>query len=238
MSHKTTLSKEEIYLTFDEISPTYDLINKILSLGIDKYWRRCVVKCIPSKISLKILDLATGTADQAISVLQRRDNVSLIGVDLSHTMIEIGEKKVKKKGFSNRMLFKIASACSLPFEDLTFDFITISFGIRNIDSLSHAMKEMHRVLKPGGTLLILEFSLPKNKLIRSLHLFYLKHILPKIGGLLSGNKNAYQYLNETIQSFPYGKGLCDLLKEEGFHHVQHKPLSFGIVTLYIASKDL
>lgn len=238
MSHKTTLSKEEIYLTFDEISSTYDLINKILSFGIDNYWRNSVVKWIPQKISLKILDIATGTADQALCILKKRENASIIGVDLSESMMSYGEKKAKKRGFSDRILFKVANACSLPFENGTFDFTTISFGIRNLSHLSHGIKEMFRVLKPGGTALILEFSKPKNGLIKNFHLLYLRYLLPKIGALFSGNKMAYTYLNETIENFPCGKSLCDILKKEGFHQVQHKQLSFGIVTLYIASKDL
>lgn len=238
MPQRTTLSKDEIYLTFDEISPTYDLINKILSFGIDRYWRRCVVKSIPKKISLKILDLATGTADQALAVLEKRENASVIGVDLSEGMMSLGEKKARKRGFSDRILFKIASATSLPFENGSFDFITMSFGIRNISSLSMGIKEMLRLLRPGGTALILEFSLPKNRFLRRVHLFYIRYILPAIGGALSGNKKAYDYLNQTIETFPSGKSLCDLLKQEGFHHVKAKLLSFGIVTLYIASKDL
>jgi demethylmenaquinone methyltransferase / 2-methoxy-6-polyprenyl-1,4-benzoquinol methylase len=228
-------SRENIHQLFNEISPTYDLVNRILSLGIDHYWRRKISSLIPKKDSIHFLDLATGTGDQLFSILKRKPNATAVGIDLAEEMLEIAKIKAKKHSFEKKATFQVASATELPFKENTFDYLTMSFGIRNIPCIKTCFKEMHRVLKPGGTLFILEFSLPKNTLIRSSYLLYLRHILPKIGRLISKHPKAYTYLNQTIETFPHGKLFCDLLNEEGFH-TTFQPFTFGIVNLYSAVK--
>lgn len=230
-----TLPKAHIHQVFNKIAPTYDLINKILSLGIDRYWRGKVADHLSKDIPIELLDLATGTGDQIFSICKRRKNMSTAtGIDMAEEMLK--KAFTKAEAYKKPISFKKADALALPFGDGSFNAITMSFGIRNVTSLEKCFSEMHRVLQKQGHLCILEFSLPKNKLFRSIYLFYLRHLLPRIGGWLSKNKEAYSYLNQTIESFPYGKAFCDLLKNSGFKSVSYKPLSFGIVTLYMASK--
>ena len=217
-------------LMFDRIAKRYDFINRVLSCGIDIYWRRFLIKEIPSG-EIRLLDIACGTGDQLFSILQKRKNIALAkGIDLSTGMLEVA----KKKGAADSFL--VGDAKALPFEEKSFDAATISFGIRNIDEPLVALKEMHRILSPKGRALILEFSLPSSRLIAPLYLFYLRHILPFIGNFLSKDKEAYSYLSKTIESFPYGIDFVNLMKEAGFTQATSKPLSFGIATLYVGVK--
>ncbi len=219
---------------FNQISPTYDLLNRILSFGIDKRWRKQLVTHLPPQKTLKLLDLATGTCDQLIALLDNANaEIHAIGIDIAEEMLNIGKEKLR--GRPNVEL-QAASAASLPFADNSFDCATISFGIRNMENVETCLKEIHRTLKPGGRLLILEFSLPKNRWIRAGSLFYLRTLLPKLGGLISKNKNAYTYLNQTIEQFPYGEQFCALLEGAGFTEVQCTPLTFGIASLYQGDK--
>jgi len=233
----STLEKTSIPLTFNKISKRYDLVNRILSFGIDLYWRKKVHRYLPIHPSIRLLDLATGTADQIISIMNATRNVkSVIGIDLAADMLSIGKRKIQHKPYSHQISLLEADACSLPLNEDTVDCVTMSFGIRNVPDVQKCMREMHRVLAHRGRALILEFSMPKNNLVRFFHLFYLRKILPVIGGLLSRNKDAYTYLNKTIEAFPSGKTFCALLEEAGFTNVQAVPLTFGIATLYIAEK--
>lgn len=232
------MEKEHIWRTFDTIAPTYDRINRILSLGIDLLWRKKMGTFLPEGEKLKLLDCASGTADQLLSLLKRHPQIgSAIASDLSKEMLAIGEKKVAKSPFREKVRFMEADACSLPFEEASFDCVTISFGIRNVPDVSKALTEFYRVLKPGGRLLILEFSQPKAKWLRGLFLFYLRHVLPKVGGLLSGNRKAYAYLNSSIEGFPYGKEFSSLLERANFSSATHLPLSCGIATIYTGDKS-
>ena len=217
-------------LMFDRIAKRYDFINRVLSCGIDIYWRRFLIKEIPDW-QIKLLDIACGTGDQLLAILKKRKNITLAkGLDLSTGMLEIA----KKKGSPD--YFLVGDAKALPFGDESFDAASISFGIRNIDEPLIALKEMHRILSAKGKALVLEFSLPKNLLARSVYLFYLRHILPFVGNFLSKDKEAYSYLSKTIESFPYGSDFVDLMKEAGFTQATSKPLSFGIATLYVGVK--
>jgi len=232
---KNNLSKENIYLIFNQIASTYDKINKILSLGIDRMWRKALCRHIPQNLPLTILDLATGTGDQAFEILRKCPLASITGVDKAQKMLDVASQKAKSCSVSN-IHFIEADAADLPFEDSVFDFVTLSFGIRNFSSLENSLGEILRVLKNQGSLLILEFGIPASAIMRSFYFFYLRKILPKIGGFLSQHHQAYQYLNESIEEFPSGDSLCRLLKNYGFDEVKYTSLSFGIVNLYIGRK--
>jgi demethylmenaquinone methyltransferase/2-methoxy-6-polyprenyl-1,4-benzoquinol methylase len=233
---KNNLSKENIYLIFNQIATTYDKINKVLSLGVDQLWRKALCRPIPRNVPLSILDLATGTGDQAFEILRKRPLVSITGVDKAKKMLDVASQKAKRSAASN-VHFVEADAADLPFKDSVFDYVTLSFGIRNFSSLEDSMKEILRVLKNQGSLLILEFGVPKNTLLRSCYFFYLRKILPKIGGFLSKHTQAYKYLNESIEEFPSGDSLCHLLQKNGFDEVKYTSLSFGIVNLYTGRKN-
>ncbi len=233
---KNNLSKENIHLIFNQIASTYDQINKILSLGVDRIWRKNLCNQIPEGIPLNILDLATGTGDQAFEILKKRPLVSITGADKAQKMLDIAKEKAQKKIYGPIHFLQADAAC-LPFEPATFDFVTLSFGIRNFSNLESSICEIQRVLKKGGTLLILEFGIPNNRLIRFFYFFYLRKVLPKIGGLLSSHHQAYKYLNESIEDFPSGNKLCHVIQNQGFEKVSYTCLSFGIVNLYIGRKN-
>jgi len=224
-------SRQDVWKMFDIISPTYDRINRILSLGMDQRWRKKVTQFLPERKALKILDLATGTGDQVLALLNSKVSIhSIKGIDLSTEMLELAKKKVGDKA-----QFIHADAEKLPFKDKSFDAATFSFGIRNVGAPLASLKEIHRVLNPKGRCLILEFSLPP-KPIRGFFLFYLRHILPRVGGLLSRETAAYRYLNQTIEHFPSGKDFCLIMKEAGFIRLRAIPMALGGVTLYVGDK--
>lgn len=227
----TNPSREDVWKMFDKLSPTYDKINRIVSFGMDRRWRKKVAKFLPPQKNLKILDLATGTGDQALALIQSQASIhSITGIDLSSEMLEIAKRKIPSK-----MEFIHANAEKLPFKSMSFDAATFSFGIRNVTDPLRSLKEIHRILKPKGRCLILEFSLPP-KPIRGFFLFYLRHILPRIAGLISKNYSAYRYLNQTIEHFPSGKDFCLLMKEAGFSRLREVPMNLGSVTLYVGEK--
>lgn len=222
---------------FDKIAGRYDLLNRLLSLGIDRLWRKKVAVFFPFGKDLLALDLATGTADQLIFLFEKRSNLkAAIGMDMSKRMMAIGLNKVKKKGLLKKISFNAGDTMNIPSRDNLFDVVTISFGIRNMTNVSLALDEMYRVLKSGGRVLVLEFSLPKKGIFRDVYLIYLRNILPKIGALISGDPGSYKYLNKTIETFPYGKKFCDLLACSGFSNVTCHPLTFGIATIYQGDK--
>ncbi len=228
-------TRNNVWKMFNDISPTYDRINRILSFGFDKGWRKKVAKHLPEKDQIKVLDLACGTADQIICLMENSHQIDEIyGVDPAKKMLEIGANKLKDKFYKGQVKFSHGSAEKIPFEDNSFDVVTISFGIRNVEFLSEGFKEIRRVLKPGGRLLVLEFSLPEHPLIKKAHLFYLRKVLPIIGGLLSQKKDSYEYLNKTIETFPYGKSFLTLLKDNGFKNRSAHPLFLGAVSIYVA----
>lgn len=230
-------SREKVWLMFDRIASRYDLLNRILSFGQDIRWRKKVARHLKEKNGQFLLDMATGTADQILFLLQKSQKIeSAIGMDMSEKMLEIGREKIKKRQLDNRVELKTGDATDIPATSDTFDVVTITFGIRNVIDVQKGLGEMYRVLKPGGRALILEFSLPKNRLFRSLYLFYFRHILPKIGGLLSGDSYAYSYLNQTVETFPYGEAFCELMRHVHFQEVKGTPLWFGIATIYQGDK--
>jgi len=232
----STPSRNEIWKMFNQISSTYDKINRILSLGMDQRWRRKVANFLPAKKNLKILDLATGTADQLIALFENSIFIEkAIGIDLAQEMLHIGQKKLDQKSYGKKIELREADAQKLPFEAESFDATTFSFGIRNVSNPLTSLQEIHRILKPDGVSLILEFALPSSKL-RWAHLFYLRYILPRMGAFFSKNKSAYRYLNETIETFPQGEAFCSLLKQAGFRNVKIHKMGLGAVALYMGEK--
>ena len=222
---------------FSKIAPVYDFLNHFLSLGIDIYWRKRLVKVMePTQKNPIILDLATGTMDVAKEIEKRfkNNNPFIFGIDLSLKMLKQGKKKINK----SKIFALCGNAKNLPFKSATVDFVTIAFGIRNINPRSQTYKEVLRVLKPGGKFLILEFASTKKKILFGLYNLYLNHLLPQIGNLISKDPRAYTYLSETIKKFPLAKNLQMELVEVGFRDVSYVPLTFGIVNLYIAKAPI
>lgn len=234
MNKKTTFEKAQSWQIFDQIHSRYDLINRILSFGSDLRWRKKLHAYLPKQEKIYLLDVATGSADQILTLLKSSDRIEkAVGIDLSKKMLELAQNKTSAYPHVH---FQQADALAIPFPDSRFDCVTCSFGIRNVSHVEKALQEMHRTLKPNGRLMILEFSLPKSLIFKKLHLFYLRSCLPLIGGIFSKNIQAYRYLNQTIETFPYGSAFCDLLKKVSFKNVRVKTLSFGAVSLYIADK--
>lgn len=229
-------SRSEIWKMFDTISGTYDRVNRCMTFGLDKYWRNTLSSHLPAGENLQVLDCATGTGDQILSLLKTPSIEKITGVDLAEEMLAIGRKKIAGHPLQNKVEFVRSCALSLPFAEDRFDCITLSFGIRNVLDVGACLQELLRVLKPGGRLLILETSLPKNPVIRLLHLTYLRTILPTIGGWISRKKYAYRYLHKTAETFPCGERFCHMLQEAGFVSVKHRPLTLGAVSVYIADK--
>lgn len=229
--------KKSAYVTelFDQIAPTYDGINRILSMGIDKMWRKAMLKHIPQKPNQVLVDLATGTADQIIAMAKSPFVEKLYGFDLSTQMLLLGQEKLIKKKLDKKSCLQIGNALAIPLPDQFCDIATISFGIRNVQDPLKCLQEMHRILKPGGICCILEFSLPPTKIVRATYLLYLRHILPKIGTILSKNREAYTYLNTTIESFPSGEAFLRLMHTAGFSSCKATPLTLGIASLYLGA---
>lgn len=229
-------SKSESYRIFDAIAGRYDFINTVLSVGLHRGWRRALRRALPDRKGLECLDLATGTADVAIELSRCEKVRQIVGIDLSRGMIALGEEKIRELALKDKIRLEVGDAQKLPYASERFDVATMSFGIRNVPRTLDCLREIHRVLKPGGRCLILEFALPRSKLVRGFHLFYLRRLLPIIGRLLSGHATAYTYLNETIEEFPHGADFTALMQRAGFRGASFQSLSFGIVNLYRGDK--
>ena len=237
ISKNLVLSKSDSWKMFNAIAGRYDFLNRLLSLGQDVRWRRALKQFLPDTDKQTILDLATGTAD--VLIVLTKDNPKIhwgYGVDPAVNMLEIGRKKIQHQHLDDRLTLQQGDAQALPFSEGTFDCVTISFGIRNIPDLRLALLEMYRVTKKGGRVLILEFSKPQNPILKLGHWLYLQTIVPLVGFLFSGNFKAYTYLNQTIQTFPYGDRFCKILKQMGFVNIEPHPLLGGCATIYVAQK--
>lgn len=225
---------------FDRISGSYDKLNHLLSLNIDRRWRCRAVSEIPSTIhhpQSTILDVAIGTADLTLELLRQGKANRITGLDVSRQMMAIGEQKVAKAGYADKVTFEYGSALEMPYEDESFDVVTCAYGVRNFSDLERGLSEMYRVLKPGGQVMILEFSYPTNPLIKACYDLYFTHIMPRVGRVLSHDKTAYTYLNQSVKAFPYGEAMTQKLSTAGFTDVRFNPLSFGISTVYIGHKN-
>ena len=234
--------KQNIGSLFDRIAGRYDFLNHLLSLNIDRYWRKKAVASIKKSSNSKFLDVAIGTGDLAIEIVKQssatgnQSSVSITGIDLSTEMMRIGEEKVRKLGMQDHISFMQASALEMPFEDNSFDVVTCAYGVRNFSDLRKGLSEMHRVLKPEGQLMILEFSYPKNRFIAWCYDLYFSHILPFVGRMLSKDKTAYTYLNRSVKNFVWGEEMCQILRETGFENPKCKTMTFGITSIYNAVK--
>lgn len=228
--------KKESFKIFNEIAGTYDLLNRILSMGIDRYWRKLMIKQIPPTYGQVALDLATGTADVALELSKCPFIERIEGLDPSSEMIKRGSKKITKSLKQDKIHLFLGNGQNIERPDHSYDLTTISFGIRNYGDPQKGLEEMYRVLKPQGVSLILEFSIPTFPLIKKLYLFYFRSVLPFIGNLISGHKDAYTYLNKTAENFPYGQEFIIMMKKAGFRNIRSKPLTFGIATLYRGEK--
>lgn len=221
---------------FDRISPKYDRLNHLLSFNIDKTWRRKTAKVVAKSQPETILDLATGTADLAIALAKYNPQSHIIGVDFSEKMLAIGKEKVKKQGLENQIDLQLGDAAALPFEDQSFDAVTIAFGVRNFEDLQQGLSEICRVLKPNGQVFILEFSMPEKFPIKQAYQLYFKHILPKVGKQVSKDAWAYSYLPESVERFPKPTTFLQTLNGNGLHEATARSLTWGIATLYTAHK--
>jgi demethylmenaquinone methyltransferase / 2-methoxy-6-polyprenyl-1,4-benzoquinol methylase len=227
--------KNEVRAMFNSIARNYDLLNHLLSFGIDIVWRKRLIKELIKSSPNHVIDIATGTADLAIMAVKRKvPNVT--GVDLSENMISIGNMKLEKHLLKERILLKRGDAEALPFDDNSFDAGMVSFGIRNFENLDKGLTDIYRVLKSGSKFFILEFSQPDNVLFRKLYKFYLQYVLPLIGKIISKNSSAYNYLPESIGKFPYGREMIKILEKNGYYNCQFIPLTFQIATIYIGTK--
>lgn len=237
--HADEPSRQKVWHMFDRIAPRYDLLNRLLSFRRDVAWRRRMGTLIPPGQDLRLLDIATGTADQIISLMERHSGIArAVGVDMSEGMLGFGRQKIARLGWTDRVELKTGDAMRIPEPDATFDVATMSFGIRNVLNVTEALRDIRRVLKPGGRALILEFSTPGNALFRPVYFFYLRHILPVLGGMISGDASAYRYLNRTIETFPSGAGFCALMETAGFTRVRAVPLTFGIASIYVGDRPV
>ena len=227
--------KEEVAEMFDNISKRYDFLNHFLSLGIDKLWRRKAVRQLKDLRPKRILDLATGTGDFAIAALKLNPD-EVVGVDISQGMLDMGIQKMKKRGHDKIVKMQLADSEKLPFEDASFDALTVGFGVRNYENLEKGLSDMLRILRPGGKAVILEFSKPKKFPIKQVFGFYSKRVIPFLGKLISKDKRAYAYLPESVEAFPEGTDFETIMTKLGYKEVNSILLSGGIATIYMGLK--
>lgn len=227
--------KEQVTQMFDTISNNYDNLNRVISFGIDIKWRNRVVAILKNKKPKNILDIATGTGDLAISLIKTGAD-KIIGLDISPGMLEVGEKKVSKKKLEDVIEMVLGDSEKLPFEKDTFDAITVAFGVRNFENLELGLSEIYRVLKPSGTFVVLETSVPTQTPFKQGYGLYTKYMLPVIGKLFSKDRSAYGYLSESAAVFPYGENFNNILRKIGFIAIDNKPQTFGVASIYVATK--
>lgn len=227
--------KEQVRSMFDRIAPRYDLLNRLLSFGIDRIWRRNVVKLLKDLKTPMILDVATGTGDLAVEIC-KIDPAAVYGVDLSPQMLEVAQKKVQQKKLHMTIQLREGDSENLPFEDNFFDAVTVAFGVRNFENLGKGLAEMQRVLRPGGKLIVLEFSRPSGFPFKQFYHFYFTRILPWWGGMISKDKDAYKYLPASVLQFPEGNDFENKLRTAGLNPQKSIPQTFGIATIYVSIK--
>lgn len=228
--------KEEVREMFDNIAPKYDLLNHTLSVNIDRIWRRRVVNEVRRAKPRRILDVATGTGDLAIALARRIRDVQVMGVDLSEAMLAVARRKVEARGLDNRIVLERGDAEHLDVADASVDAATVAFGVRNFGDLAAGLRELARTIKPGGKVVILEFSRPRNRVFRALYEFYSYKILPRIGGLVSRDKRAYEYLPASVGEFPAPAVFLEMMEKAGFRNCRARSQSFGIAQIYIGER--
>ena len=227
--------KEQVATMFDNISKEYDGLNRVISFGIDVSWRKKVTKIVGKNNPKQILDIATGTGDLALMMSQLKPD-KITGLDISAGMLEVGKQKIAKAQLSDTIEMVVGDSENMPFKDNTFDAITVSFGVRNFANLDKGLTEIRRVLKPNGTFVVLETSNPTKFPFKQGYKFYTSFILPIIGKIFSRDKVAYLYLSESANSFPFGEAFDNILQKNGFTNTEYKPVTFGVATIYSATK--
>ena len=229
--------KEQVEQMFDNIAPTYDRLNHVLSFNIDRIWRRRVMRIVRRSQPAKIMDIATGTGDLAIAMAKRVDSAHILGVDLSEEMLRVAHSKVAKLGFGERISLQKGDAENLSMvADESVDVVTVAFGVRNFENLEKGLSELYRTLKRGGKLVVLEFSIPRNRLVRWVYAQYSHRLLPRIGAMISKDRKAYDYLPDSVEEFPAPERFMDILHGVGFKSAKAKSQSFGIAHIYEATK--
>ena len=227
--------KEKVREMFNGIAPKYDLLNHLLSMGIDRSWRRKAMRELERGRRDVILDIACGTGDFSIEAL-RHGAGRVVGADISENMLAVAREKARAKGLEDRLDFRYGDSENLEFGDAVFDAVTVAFGVRNFEHLERGLSEMCRVLRPGGKVVILEFSTPERFPMKQLYRFYFRRILPRVGGMVSGDRSAYEYLPASVFAFPQGERFLEILRRCGFRDVARRRLTFGIATLYTGVK--
>lgn len=231
------ISRADSYRMFDRISPRYDFLNHLLSFGRDRGWRREVSRIVRESRHQSILDLACGTCDLILSAFEENDDIHCgVGIDMAGKMLSIGKEKVSRKHLDARICLVRGDGMRIPLGRETVDLAMIAFGIRNMNDPHKSLSEIHRVLKSGGRLVVLEFSIPKNRVSRVAYLAYFRYILPLVGGILSGDLRAYQYLNRTVENFFSDSAFGRMMENAGFRDLRFMPLTFGITTIYSGDK--
>ena len=235
--HRSPQRGDSVGTMFDRIAPTYDLLNRLLSLGRDVSWRRQAARALPEGIGANedspVLDLATGTGDLLIALLQERPTiVEAVGLDVSEEMLKVGRRKVSRRGLSGRVRLVCDDAVHSALPSDGFDAVTMGFGIRNTPDVEATLREIHRLLRPGGTAVVLEFSLPRHAIFRGVYLLYLRWMVPVLGALVSGDRRAYRYLNTSIEAFCRPSDFCALMRDVGFAQVSATPLTWGVASIY------
>src|SRR6202000_1610919 len=228
--------KEQVADMFNNISKTYDFLNHFLSLGIDIIWRKKAINELKKDQPKLIVDVATGTGDFAFEALTILKPEKIIGVDISQGMLDIAKQKIAKRGLGDHFEVKLGDSEKLPFESNEFDAVTVAYGVRNFENLEVGLADIHRVLKPGGKAVVLEFSKPKVFPVKQLYKFYFNYITPGIGKIFSKDSRAYSYLPESVAAFPDGKSFTSLMDKVGFTHTKQRPLAFGICSIYTGVK--
>jgi len=230
---KDNSRKEQVTEMFDNISGNYDFMNRIMTFGIDVKWRKKVVKMVAETHPEEILDIATGTGDFAIMLAKIKPR-RIVGLDISAGMLKVGKKKVKEKNLENLIEMVLGDSENLPFDDNSFDAVTVGFGVRNFENLDKGLREIHRVLRPGGIFVVLETSQPDKFPFKQLYKFHSKYIIPLLGKMFSKDQKAYEYLPESAEAFPYGEAFNNILKKNQFISVSDEPLLFGAARIYKA----
>lgn len=231
------LDKSFSWTMFDRIYRRYDFMTGLFSLGLDGLWRRRVRKFLAARPGQQILDVATGTASLLMTLVKSNSRVQMAyGIDLSQNMLKVGRQRIQKSGLAHKIILQKGDALNIPFPSMAFDAATMGFGIRNVSTPELALREIHRVLKDGGRALILEFSLPAQRAVRAVAVFYIQRIIPLIGRLVLRDNQAYQYLHESILEFPFGEDFCRIMQNAGFHEVKAHGLCLGMATIYAGRK--
>ena len=229
--------KEKVREMFDDIAPSYDRLNHVLSMNVDKLWRRHALKEIVDGTAQRILDVACGTGDSTISIAKAAAaGTEVIGADISEGMMALVKGKAEKAGVGERISLQVADGEALPYEEGTFDRVTCAFGIRNFEHKEKGLEEFLRVLKPGGKVVVLELSVPQNRLVRWAYDLYFLHVLPRIGGAVSGDRAAYKYLPASVHNFPSPNDFCRMMAEAGFRNVRCRTFSFGLCRMFVGER--